>query len=851
MAGRLFSVAQHKIMRAAVDGQIQKKLFDSGGDHEGERRKGEKQLIERLNKAESDILNRGDYSSFNDLVREYGLKTIENLKRKSGQDISYAIDKRFDPLKSLIKERNNAENPQDSNKEKAYLSFKSSNGSFDVHKSIFHHGVKDTTKDSAKNAMDAATTRLEESSENIITSSDGAIGNSHKASNESFDVHKSIFHHHRSNETIRNSMDALDTRLNEFSEGIITSSDGAIGKNIDSPSENEQNINKNDITEDNKLNKDHRYDSLSLEKYKNEFNIPKFSGKRGHDSRKFRLSLRRQARPGLSILRGKTHWTTSKGSISHGSLIGGSPHGLRAHDPVRERLGRKSQGTWKPLDVTRSTAKLREEMKGKINKGLISKSMGKLEKHGISMRNIKDIKYHKEDFSNSMKRFENIMREEKILKLHKHENKDGNHKKENKNNMKNEGRNLLKKIHNHFHTMKNNMRELMKSTDKNKLEENADRFLREEHGKLGANLKALDKLEKDGYEMDENTKGFTHKVRKVYDFMNDHIDPVDQQLKQYHPGEVVMQLLEQYSEVSLPEVENNAKNDNLQTGNLLSNDLKGVGNKFTEKIEKKLGGKKQGESSQDATDPEAGNEKAKGRRRRAAAKTRMSAKASTSTNVNASANVNASTKTSVHAHAHTNSSTASKEHEHDEGLEHLKHIDVHKTKHNELKVHDMEKDEFVTKFEKLAIAGKRSSLQKETLSLRQEIARELGEGMYEMTKRSGENPEGILKHIRSRKNGYRDELSKSVSHKAEFIRSVKNMAKNADDEGIYKDFGKHVYDTLYNKRMSHEDIDEIRSMMEKDKENIRALIDQNRNTINSETVKKAVNGWLSSQKGVI
>jgi hypothetical protein len=161
----------------------------------------------------------------------------------------------------------------------------------------------------------------------------------------------------------------------------------------------------------------------------------------------------------------------------------------------------------------------------------------------------------------------------------------------------------------------------------------------------------------------------------------------------------------------------------------------------------------------------------------------------------------------------------------------------------------MEKDEFVNKFEKLAIPGKTLSLQKETLPLRKEIARELGEEMYEVAKRSEENPEGILKDLSSRKKDYkhyRDELSKLVSHKAEFVGSVKNMATNTDDEGIYKEFGKHVYDTLHsNKRMSHENIDGIRSMMEEDKDNIRAWVDQNKNTLNGETVKKAVNEWLA------
>lgn len=322
------------------------------------------------------------------------------------------------------------------------------------------------------------------------------------------------------------------------------------------------------------------------------------------------------------------------------------------------------------------------------------------------------------------------------------------HRKESINDVKDKGDKSVKTVNSKFDAIEDNARKLVENKDKENFEEDADRYLRGEHKELGQNLEKLDKLEEKGYEMDENKKETIHKAKKIYDFLNNYVDPINQQLKGREPGEAIVQLLEQYSEVRVPIAENNAMNNNQQNGNPSGEALEKVGNKIGEV----LGGKKRGI--------------------------------------------------------------------------------------------DMEKEVFVNKFEKLAIVGRRSSLPKETLPLRQEIAREKGEEMYEVAKRYGENLE-ILTRIRSNKNDYRDKIDNSVRYKAEFVGSVKDMAKNEEDELLYKEAGKHMYDALQNAGMSPDKIDTIRSMMEKDKENISAWIDQNRDTINRETVKKAVNEWLT------
>jgi cation transport regulator ChaC len=652
-----------------------------------------KELMERLKKAEEDILHKGDHSAFNDLVSKFGLKSIEKLQQKSGGETSHTVDKKFDPFKNLIKEQENGGNSHNSEQGGNHLSFKSSNGSLNVDKASFHSGAKSIIKQVGKAAgkgMNAIETRLEGFTDNIITSggsmggshksgggsfdadkagshhgakgivkqignsaghamnaietriegltehiitSGGSMGGSHKSGGGSFDAH-GVDSHHELKDIASHAMNAIEAHIEEFAGNITTSSHGAMGSNIDQLSENEQKINKNDI-ENNSLDTKHREHLLFPQKHNHEVRTPKLSGKRGHDPRKFRSSLRRQAKPGLSMLRGRSLMTPSKGSIPHSSSIGGSP--LRTHDPVRERLGRKSKGTWKPLDVTRSIAKLQEERKDKIRKGFIFKNSAKAQNLNIIKRNAKDIQHYKEGFSKTKNGFDNILsKEEEVLKhIKKRENEDENendrNKKAKKHNMGNKARKLIGNISAQFHTMENKMHELMKGTGKKNFEENADRYLREEHGKLGKNLQALDKLEKDGYKMDDDTKGFTHKARKVYDFMGDHVKDhakdhvgtVGQKLKQYHPGEVVMQLLEQFSEGSMPRVANNATNQIKQTGNLLSNDIKGVGNKLGEKIGDKLEGKKQGdklegkkqgESSQNVTDPNAGSEKVDRRR---------------------------------------------------------------------------------------------------------------------------------------------------------------------------------------------------------------------------------------------
>jgi iron-sulfur cluster repair protein YtfE (RIC family) len=323
------------------------------------------------------------------------------------------------------------------------------------------------------------------------------------------------------------------------------------------------------------------------------------------------------------------------------------------------------------------------------------------------------------------------------------------HRKENINAVKDKGDKLVKTINNKFDAIEGKARELVENKDKENFEEDADRCLREGHEKLREDMEELDQLQNKGYQMDEKMKRLMRKIEKIYDFLNNYVDPVNQQLKGREPGEAIIQLLEKYSEVSIPVAEDNARNNNQQNGNPSGEALEKVGNKIGEV----LGGKKRGI--------------------------------------------------------------------------------------------DMEKDVFVNKFEKLAIVGRRSSLPKETLPLRQEIAREKGEQMYEVAKRYGENLEEILTRIRSNKNDYRDKIDNSVRYKAEFVGSVKDMAKNEEDELLYKEAGKHMYDALLDKVRSYDGIDAIRPMMEKDKENISAWIDQNRDNLNRETVKKAVNEWLA------
>ena len=325
----------------------------------------------------------------------------------------------------------------------------------------------------------------------------------------------------------------------------------------------------------------------------------------------------------------------------------------------------------------------------------------------------------------------------------------GDHRKEIINDIQNKGDKVVENVKDRVNAMEDIMHELVKDKNKENSEKDAYSHLRKEHEELGENLKELDKSQKAGYQMDEKKNELMHKAKEIYDVLNNYVDPVNQQLKGHEPGEAIIQLLEKYSEVSVPVAEDNARNNNQQNGNPSGEALEKVGNKIGEV----LGGKKRGI--------------------------------------------------------------------------------------------DMEKDVFVNKFEKLAIVGRRSSLPKETLPLRQEIAREKGEEMYEVAKRYGENLEEILTRIRSNKNDYRDKIDNSVRYKAEFVGSVKDMAKNEEDELLYKEAGKHMYDALLDKVRSYDGIDTIRSMMEKDKENISAWIDQNRDTINRETVKKAVNEWLT------
>ena len=328
----------------------------------------------------------------------------------------------------------------------------------------------------------------------------------------------------------------------------------------------------------------------------------------------------------------------------------------------------------------------------------------------------------------------------------------GRRRKGNIDDIRREGDKLVENINDRIYTMENVIHELAKNKDN--FEKNTYSHLRKEHENLGENLEKLDKLQKKGYQMDDKKNGLMHKAKEIYDVLNNYVDPVNQQFKQFHNNMegAMAQLLEKYSsEVSVPVAENNAMNNNQPNGNPSGDTLEKAGKKIGEV----LGGKKRG--------------------------------------------------------------------------------------------NEMEKEVFVNKFEKLAIVGRRSSLPKETLPLRQEIAREKGEEMYEVAKRHGENLEEILTRIRNPKNDYRDKIDNSVRYKAEFVGSVKDMAKNEEEELIYKEAGKHMYDTLLDKVRSYERIDEIRSMMEKDKENISAWIDQNRDTINRETVKKAVNEWFTEQ----
>ena len=939
---------------------------------------------------------------------------------------------------------------------------------------------------------------------------------SYKSSDGSLDVHMSMYYGDKY------AIDSVSSRIEAPSEGETRLPDDAVSKDKGKINENERKFNDNDIVDNDGIDTNYKNNKSHLKDYKkeikrlkkeieekieadtyesipnssnNEVSILKFSGKRGYNSKsnvqRFKSnSLRSQSGSGSSTSEAEASWAHAQQANWSAISSGGSQRvsSQFIYDPVRGQAVERSN-FMKPLNVERSTLKLKQEM---VNKDITSRSVEQdelrmLNDKGIvnykeskgdvghaqqneqntsientteraSLRRdatkhvleeIKTIEYiagkggistvetvedvaamsvggsiildtlqevkaagdistvkntksmegeNNQKINDKTENYEKAVYQEKELQyrnkdidrnkdsINEHGNKDNSQKKENINNIQDEGDKLVKNVNNRIDTTRNNMCELMKNKDKEGFEKNADRCLREEHEKLGEDLKELDTLQKDGYQMDENRKGIMHKAKKIYDFLNNYIDPVNQQLKQYDPGEAIIQLLEQYSGVRVPVAEDNAKNNNQQTGNLSGDDLAKIGNK--------LRGKKQGKSSQGAPDHEAGSKKVGGRKRSGAAKASLSAKASVSTKAGTSTRTRTSTKAGTSAKA--SASAAGKEQEHGEGSEHLEHsgdhrkenIDdiqnkgdelvkkandrintmknnvrelekkkdkenfekdtdsylrkeheelgedlkeldtlqkdgykmdenkerfIHKAKkiydflnnyvdpinqqlkqrdpgeaivqlleqYSEVRVpiaedaknnnqqtgylsgdnlakigkklrgkkqgNDMEKEVFVSKFEKLAIVGKRSSLPKETLSLQKEIAREKGEEMYEVAKRSGENLEEILKNIRSRKNDYRDKIDKSVRYKAEFVGSVKDMAKNDEDGLIYKEAGKHMYDALLDKVRSYEGIDAIRPMMEKGKENIRAWIDKNRDNINRDTVKEAVSAWLAEQ----
>jgi hypothetical protein len=141
----------------------------------------------------------------------------------------------------------------------------------------------------------------------------------------------------------------------------------------------------------------------------------------------------------------------------------------------------------------------------------------------------------------------------------------------------------------------------------------------------------------------------------------------------------------------------------------------------------------------------------------------------------------------------------------------------------------LEKDGFVNTFESLG-----------TTPFQKKRARELAEQTYELANNPNEIKES-LEYIEANKEKLAEWL-----HKEEFVTFVKNMAKTEKDRLSYKEAGTHIYDSLREQGVKKEDaIKKIMPLMEKDKENINALIDQNRGNINESNVKEAVVTWLA------
>ncbi len=222
----------------------------------------------------------------------------------------------------------------------------------------------------------------------------------------------------------------------------------------------------------------------------------------------------------------------------------------------------------------------------------------------------------KEKISDKTEKVENMLYQEKGLEyksedvdrnknsINEHEDKDNSQKEENINDIQAKGDELVEKISDRINTVENDVRKLGENEDKENFKKDADRCLREEHEKLREDLKEIDKLGKDGYEMDKSKKGFMHKVEKIYDFLNNYVEPENQQFQQLHNNmeDAIAQLLEKSSEeVRVPVAEDNATSNNQQTAYPSSEKLAKMGNQL-QSIGKKQGKSPQGKASHSATE---------------------------------------------------------------------------------------------------------------------------------------------------------------------------------------------------------------------------------------------------------